>query len=199
MVLVYPLVVGLVLALLLGGDLSKLADLRLRRVSLLYLALGLQLVAFPVRALPVQVGDSTAVVLWLVSYGLLAVATALNIRRAGLPLIAAGLVANVAAVVANGGHMPVLPEAMHAAGYAYDVHYNSAAIASPHLAWLVDRWAAPRWLPGANVFSVGDVLIALGGVLFPLGATGAVRRLRLRLRGPAPQPVWQVLEAKREA
>jgi hypothetical protein len=95
--------------------------------------------------------------------------------------------------------MPVLPEAMHAAGYAYDVHFNSAATASPHLAWLVDRWAAPHWLPGANVFSVGDVLIALGGILFPLGATGALHRLRRRRRGVAPPPAWQVLEANREA
>jgi hypothetical protein len=193
MVLVYPLVLGLVLAPLLGGDLRKLTDLRLRGVSLLYLALGLQLVAFPVHALPVRVGDSAAVVLWLLSYALLAAATALNIRRPGILLIAAGVVANVAAVVANGGHMPVLPEAMHAAGRAYGVHYNSAAIASPHLAWLVDRWAAPRWLPGANVFSVGDILIALGGVVFPIAATG-VARPRLRR-----QRSWRALEAKREA
>jgi hypothetical protein len=199
MVLVYPLLLGLLVAPLLGGDLRRLTDLRLRGVSLLYLALGLQLVAFPVRALPVQVGDATAVVLWLLSYGLLAVATALNIRRAGLPLIAAGLLANVAAVVANGGHMPVLPEAMDAAGYAYDVHFNSAATVSPHLAWLVDRWAAPRWIPGANVFSVGDVLIAVGGMLFPLGATGALQRLRSRRKGTAPPPALHVLEANREA
>src|SRR5207253_208710 len=48
MVLVYPLVLGLVLAPLFGGDVRRLADLRLRGVSLLYLALALQLVAFPV-------------------------------------------------------------------------------------------------------------------------------------------------------
>src|SRR5205814_541969 len=96
MVLAYPLLLGLLVAPLLGGDLRRLADLRLRGVSLLYLALGLQLVAFPVHALPVQVGDSAAVALWLVSYVLLAAATALNIRRPGILLIAAGVVANVA-------------------------------------------------------------------------------------------------------
>src|SRR5438132_7608581 len=105
MVLVYPLVLGLVLAPLFGGDVRRLADLRLRGVSLLYLALALQLVAFPVRALPLRVGDSGGVVLWLVSYGCLAVATALNFRRPGLPLVAAGIFANVAAILANGGHM----------------------------------------------------------------------------------------------
>ena len=184
MVLVYPLVLGLLLAPLLGGDLRRLADLRLRGVSLLYLALALQLVAFPIHALPVRVGDSGAVGLWLASYACLAVATGLNLDRPGLPLVAAGIVANVAAVAANGGHMPVLPDAMHAAGHAYQVHFNSVATPTPQLAWLVDRWAAPRWVPSANFFSVGDVLIALGGLVFPLAATGAaLSRVPRRARG----------------
>jgi len=186
MVLLYPLVLGVLLAPLAGGDLRRLAHLRLRGVSLLYLALALQLVAFPVRALPLRVGESGAVGLWLVSYACLAVATALNIDRPGLPLIAAGIAANVAAIVANGGHMPVLPEAMHAAGHAYEIHYNSLATPTPHLGWLVDRWAAPRWVPGANFFSVGDVLVALGGLVFPLAAAGAVAP-RLPRRGRASE------------
>ena len=180
MVLVYPLLLGLVLAPLLGGDLRRLADLRLRAIPLFYLALALQLVAFPILATPWDVPDRVAVALWLASYACLAAAAACNFRRPGVPLVAAGLVANLAAILANGGHMPVLPEAMRAAGRSYDVHFNSAAMAEPHLAWLVDRWAAPDWIPNANVFSVGDVLIALGGVVFPLAATGAGRMLLRR-------------------
>jgi hypothetical protein len=179
-VLAYPLLLGLVLAPLLGGDLRRLADLRLRAIPLFYLALALQLVAFPIHATPWSVPDGAAVALWLGSYACLALAAAANIRRFGMPLVAAGLVSNLLAILSNGGHMPVLPQAMRAAGRSYDVLYNSAAIAQPHLAWLVDRWAAPGWIPNANVFSVGDVLIALGGLLFPLAATGAGR---LRLRG----------------
>ena len=178
MVLAYPLLLGLVLAPLLGGDLRRLADLRLRAIPLLYLALALQLVAFPVLATPWRPSDRAAVALWLASYACLVAATAANLRRPGIPLVAAGLVANLAAILANGGHMPVLPEAMRAAGRAYDVHFNSAALAAPHLSWLVDRWAAPGWIPHANVFSVGDVLIALGGLVFPLAATGACRLRR---------------------
>ena len=178
MSLVYPLLLGILLAPLLGGDLRRLGDLRLRGVRLIYLALGLQLAAFPVGAMPWHPSDAAGVGLWLVSYACLAMATALNIRRGGMPLVAAGLVSNLAAIIANGGHMPVLPSAMRAAGEAYHVHFNSAALATPHLAWLVDRWAVPGWIPLANVFSIGDVLIALGGVLFPLFATGALARHR---------------------
>jgi hypothetical protein len=32
----------------------------------------------------------------------------------------------------------------------------------PQLAALVDRWAVPHWIPLGNVYSVGDVLIAIG-------------------------------------
>ena len=56
----------------------------------------------------------------------------------------------------------------------------TAVLPSPHLAWLVDRWAAPAWIPWGNVFSVGDVLIAAGGLVFALGATGVLRVARLR-------------------
>jgi hypothetical protein len=181
MALVFPLLIGLALAPLLGGDLRRLADLRLRAIRVFYLALALQLIAFPAGAMPWHPSDTAAVALWLASYACLVVATALNIERGGIPLVAAGLVTNLTAIVANGGHMPVLPAAMHASGRDYQVHFNSAADATPHLAWLVDRWAAPGWIPLANVFSVGDVLIAVGGVVFPLAVTGAWRLHRLNV------------------
>ena len=56
--------------------------------------------------------------------------------------------------------MPVRGAALRAAGTDYEVHNNSIQLAKPHLAALVDRWAAPHWVPLANVYSVGDVLIA---------------------------------------
>jgi hypothetical protein len=40
----------------------------------------------------------------------------------------------------------------------------------------------PAWVPYGNVFSAGDVLIAAGGFVFALAATGALDRLRLRAR-----------------
>jgi hypothetical protein len=43
-------------------------------------------------------------------------------------------------------------------------------------------------VPWGNVFSVGDVLIAAGGLVFALAATGALRRGRLMLpRRPSAQ------------
>jgi hypothetical protein len=178
MALALPLLAGFVLAPLLGGRWSRIGRFRLRLVWLFYVAIALQLIAFPVKVLPWHTSDRIGVVLWLISYGLFAAAVAANFRIPGIPLIAAGLVSNLLAITTNGGHMPALPSALRAAGlhFATGHNRNSAVLPTPHVAWLVDRWAAPSWVPLANVFSVGDVLIMAGGLLFALGVTGALDR-----------------------
>jgi uncharacterized protein DUF5317 len=172
MVLAWPLLLGLAVAPLLGGRWSRLADLRLRLPAVFYLAFVLQLIAFPFSTLPWRTPDRVGIVLWLVSYGLLAVGAACNMRLPGVPLVAVGMASNLAAILTNGGHMPALPSALRAAGLHFQQSRNSTRLSSPHLAWLVDRWATPHWVPLGNVFSAGDVLIAAGGVVFALAATG---------------------------
>jgi hypothetical protein len=80
---------------------------------------------------------------------------------------------NLVAIVSNGGRMPATPEAMEAAGLDFAVKHNSVASAEPNVAWLVDRFAAPDWVPLTNVFSVGDAVIALGAFALVFAATGA--------------------------
>ncbi len=186
MALALPLLAGLAVAPLLGGRWSLLGRVRLRALGFFYVGLALQVAAFPAGHLPWRTPDGVAVGLWLASYVVLAVALAVNLRSVpGVPLVGAGLVLNVVAVVANGGHMPALPAALQAAGMHFTQSRNSVALAHPHLAWLVDRWAAPGWVPYGNVFSVGDVLIAAGSVLFALVATGALTSVRgARARPP---------------
>jgi hypothetical protein len=55
-----------------------------------------------------------------------------------------------------------------------------ACPSAPRFSWLVDRWAAPDWIPWANLFSVGDLLIAAGGLLFGLAATRPTAGTALR-------------------
>jgi len=168
MSLALPVVAALALGLALGGRLGNLAQLRLRAVWLFFAAFALQVVAFPFTFLPWRTDETVASALWLVSYALLVAAAGLNLRIPGVAIVTLGMGSNVAAIVANGGTMPVLPEAMYEAGRQEATLNNSTAAADPHLAWLVDRWAAPDWVPLANVFSVGDVVIAAGAVVIVL-------------------------------
>jgi hypothetical protein len=153
----------------LGGRLSALADLRLRWSWLIVAAIGLQIVAFP-SALPWHTGDTAATWLWVGSYALLVLATVANGHIPGMRFVAVGMGFNLAAIVANGGHMPALPEAAAHGGLSSGIDNNSQTLADPHLAMLVDRWAAPGWLPLANVFSIGDVLLFIGAFALVLPA-----------------------------
>lgn len=201
MVLALPVALGVVLGLVAGGDLRAVAKLRLRHLELFYLALGLQVVAFPFSFLPWTTNDHVATSMWLASYAILGVAAIVNREIVGVPVIAAGMLSNVIAVVANGRHMPALPSALRAAHKHYAVHFNSAASARPHLPWLVDRWAVPRWIHLGNVYSVGDVVIAVGVVLFVVAAMEPrLRKQRVEApRGAAPEPASQVVPAPASA
>lgn len=172
MSLALPVLAGLGVRLLLGGRLDRLAELHLRAWWLFLAAFTIQVIAFPFGFLPWRVEPSRATALWLVSYGLLVVAVVLNRRITGVLLVGLGMGLNVAAIVANGGTMPVLPHAMRSAGADYVTRANSTAAPEPRLSWLVDRWAAPDWVPLANVFSIGDVVIALGAFVLVVVAMG---------------------------
>jgi hypothetical protein len=172
MALALPVAAALAVGLAAGGKVGALAQLRLRAVWLVFAALALQLVAFPLPWFPWETGESAASALWLASFALLIVAAALNARITGVPVIAAGMLLNLVAILANGGTMPVTPGALEAAGESYVTNANSTALQSPTFSWLVDRWAAPEWVPFANVFSIGDVLIAVGAFVLVLAAMG---------------------------
>ncbi len=166
--------VGLVVGKLAGGRLGALADTRIAGKQLVFAALGLQVIAFPFDFLPWTTPTSVARIVWLVSFALLVVMLVLNRTLRGAVVVAAGLTCNLVAVVANHGLMPVRLEALRASGTDYHVHNNSIQLGHPNLAWLIDRWGAPHWLPLANVFSVGDVLIAVGTVVAIAGAMRTV-------------------------
>jgi hypothetical protein len=61
--------------------------------------------------------------------------------------------------------MPASPSALAALGAGIGAHTNSILVEHPALEPLTDVFATPTWLPFANVFSVGDVLIGLGVVV----------------------------------
>jgi Family of unknown function (DUF5317) len=179
-------------AVLRPGSLPRFARLPVRAVWLLPLALGLQvLVVNVIPSLPHALGAFVHVA----SYGLLAGFLALNIRLPGMPLVVTGTAANAVTIAINGGVLPASASALHAAGWSAGTEEfaNSAVVASPRLAFLGDVFVTPPWIPFANVYSIGDVLIALGIVVHVLGATrrrarhhadspGILRRLA---RGPA--------------
>jgi hypothetical protein len=158
---------GVIVGAAFGGRVSALADLRFRGTWMIVVAVAAQVAAFPSTALPWSTGDAVATFMWVGSYALLIAATFRNGQIHGIGFVGLGMTCNLVAILANGGHMPALPHAAAATGVD-GVHANSAAMAHPHLAFLVDRWVAPGWVPLANVFSIGDVILFASGFVVVL-------------------------------
>lgn len=158
--------IGLVLLSvpLLGGKLGRLADVEIRVPWLLVAAIGIQILVISV----VPRGSPLAHrALHVGSYGLVGVFLWVNRRLPGLMLIAFGGAMNFVAIAANGGVMPESASAFSASGLA-DVtgtFSNSAPMGAPKLHFLGDIFAIPRSWPLHNVFSLGDVCIAIGVVV----------------------------------
>jgi hypothetical protein len=111
-----------------------------------------------------------------------------NLAIPGLGLVAVGALSNLVAITANGGQMPASPDAMAFLGKTVNAGYsNSAVVEAPALAPLTDVFALPPFLPFANVFSVGDVLIGLGvlAVIVTAMRRGASGNLTRRYSRPS--------------
>ena len=184
----YALIIGLALGALLGGRISNLGRLELRWAPLAVAGLLTQVVLFaePVAARvgslgsPIYVASSAAVLVVLLR----------NLEIAGLRVVAVGAVSNLVAIVANGGSMPASAEALEALGKSVGEGYsNSVEAVRPVLPGLTDIYALPPWLPFANVFSIGDLLIGVGTVIaVSHGMRGEGGAWRNRPHGP-PTPV----------
>jgi hypothetical protein len=161
-----------------GGDLRRLGDLRFRGSWVVLFALLAQIVVLSV--IPGENRTALASV-HLATYAAAGWFVVLNRRVPGILVVAVGGASNAVAIAANGGQLPASRAAVVRAGLHLDPHQfvNSGVMAHPHLGFLGDVFAIPSWLPLANVFSIGDVLILCGV------AWGAHRACRSRL-----VPTW---------
>jgi hypothetical protein len=160
MFVLYAIQIGIVVGYLLGGRLDRLAGLRLRWVPLILLGLAVQAAIFT-DAGGRLVGDAGPA-LYIASTAAVFVAVLRNVRVPGVALIAIGAGCNLAAIVANAGYMPADAAAMASIGGLPPGYINSDVVEHAALLPLTDQFALPSWLPLANVFSVGDVLIGVG-------------------------------------
>ena len=162
MFILYAVVIGLVIGLLAGGRLAGLAahpDPLAGRLIVGGLVIQVVLFSRPGRD---RVGDLGPWI-YVASTVLVVAAVLRNWAIPGMPVVAAGAACNLAAIVANGGYMPAEPGRHRGAGQGRPGDRSTRTARSspdPALWLLTDIFALPRWLPFANVFSIGDVLIA---------------------------------------
>ena len=179
MFILYAVLAGLVVGVLSGGSAGRLGDLRFSWAPLIALGMTAQVALFST-----PLGDAlgaAAPVVYVASTLAVLAAVARNLAIPGLALVLAGGASNLVAICANGGYMPVSPDALVALGRLPQAGYsNSRLLDGVVLGPLTDLFAMPAWLPAANIFSVGDVGIGLGAAIAIVAAMHGRGPLRPR-------------------
>lgn len=171
MVLLWAIVLGLLIGLVRHRGLAHLARLRLRASWLVLLAMLVQILILPLGP------GAKPIVTWgmeffhIGSYLLLLLFALINFRERALWPMALGMLSNFLVITVNGGHMPASLDALRAAGRTATVEKlltdgisgNVIAMSEQtKLNFLGDIFWLPGWVPFANAFSVGDVLLGAG-------------------------------------
>ncbi|MFQ6090270.1 MAG: DUF5317 domain-containing protein [Candidatus Bipolaricaulia bacterium] len=174
MFLLWAVLLGLLIGFLRRGSLVNLARLRLSGLWLILVALVIQLLIFPLGSAEPLVKAGTAY-LHLLSYLFLLAFIGLNWRYFEILLMGAGLALNLLVITVNGGYMPASASALRRAGLERVAaileqglpHGNTVLLsATTKLNLLGDILYVPSAVPLANAFSIGDLLLALGIILF---------------------------------
>ncbi|MGH2555123.1 MAG: DUF5317 domain-containing protein [Actinomycetota bacterium] len=181
-------VLAVVTVPLTGGRLLALGEVRVGWAWTLPAALAAQILVVSVApGAPTPIPEG----LHLGSYVLAGAFLAANVRNIpGLWLMSLGGALNVLAIAVNRGTMPASAGALVSAGLdVAEVGFaNSAAVPGARLAWLGDVFAIPEGWPLSNVFSIGDVVLAVGVVVAIHGICGSKIALRRRSHAVAPTP-----------
>lgn len=171
MVLLWAILLGLLIGLMRHRGLAHLAQLKLRAGWLVLLAVLLQILILPLGS------GSKPIVTWgmeffhIGSYLFLLLFAVLNYREKALWLMALGMLANFIVITVNGGHMPASLDALRTAGRTATVKKLLTDGVSGNvilmsettkLNFLGDIFWLPSWVPFANAFSIGDLLLGIG-------------------------------------
>ena len=176
MILLIAVLVSIGVAFIRGGRFGSLSRTALRFGWLALLAFTVQAfeIYAPLLSSTGLFGSRTLILMG--TYVLLVAVVLANYRTAGITLIGIGLVLNLVVMLANGGFMPIAPEALKAAGLpqlALGAEAGARVLnakdillpASQTRLWILsDIMVIPP--PFKSVFSVGDVSIALGAFVY---------------------------------
>lgn len=160
---------GLLIGLVRGGSVARLAQLRVRLAWLAGLAWGVQVVLF---SSPLAVSlDRWAAAIHLASIVLVGIVIVANRSMPGVALFGLGLLLNAVVITANGGFMPVSEAALAAVGN----EARSEALDRGERAQksVLMRPDSPLWVlgdvlpvpPVKRVYSIGDLVAAVGALL----------------------------------
>lgn len=170
MFLCASVLLALLIGLARGGKWQNLSTFKFKKTWLVILAMLLQLTIFnPLWDKYVGAGLISNY-LYVLSIVILVIFLLINVNISGLRILGLGIISNGAAIVANGGHMPsslealkrILPQETINQLQSGSAAYNVVLITDEtKFSFLCDLF----YIPNINVYSVGDIFIALGAFM----------------------------------
>lgn len=170
MLILYFVLIGILLGYITGGRLKNLAGRQFRLIWLAVFAFLVQIIIFS--GIPfLKLGSFAITIIHLLSYLCLIAFILLNIIIPGILLIGLGILSNALVIFLNGGYMPTYSENLKNTSVAANaqvlvqsgtVNNSSEITSNTILPWLGDIFYLPAWIPFSNVFSIGDIIIAVG-------------------------------------
>ena len=185
---------ALVIAVLIGGDVRRLSQIKIRHLELLLAAFAVKVAVALLGTTHSQVAVNFARPLNVIGAVLLLAVVWFNRRIPGALLFGAGLSLNLIVILAFGGRMPVL--------LPHDVDPNSpvlallkggldplhVALAHPQGLWFIgDIFSIPGLGGHSSLVSIGDLLMAAGGGWLII---------RCSQRAPALPPAYSSIPSK---
>jgi len=168
------LTVSVLLAVLVGlargGKWSNLGAFKFKKIWLVVIALAMQLLVFnSIWDRHVGPGMQTSLIYWA-SIILVVLFALANAGVKGFRLLGAGVLLNSLAIAANGGSMPSSLEALEKILTAEKIDQLVNGMASYNVILISDTTKLKYlcdifYIPGVNVYSIGDGLIAVGAFL----------------------------------
>lgn len=160
---------ALVVAVIVGGDVRRLSQIRVRHPELLIGAFGLKIVVALLGLAQSELVVNIARPLNIVGAALLLAVVWFNRRVPGALLFGAGLVLNLAAIVSYAGRMPVVlprgidPSSARLAALRNGLDPLHVLLPQPYGPWFIgDIFSIPSPVGRSSLVSIGDILMAAG-------------------------------------
>lgn len=175
MFIIYAVILGIITGYIAGGRLRWLIHRPLHWNGLAISAFLIQIVIYSGMSFIELVPETIIIILHVISYLILLLFVFLNRKVIGIPIIGIGILLNSLAIFSNGGYMPTplqsvkntsMEKCAEAIGQSNAINNSIAMTGDTMLPWLCDIFHLPPWLPLSNVFSIGDIFIAVGVCLF---------------------------------
>jgi len=175
MFFVIVVAIAIIITIICGGRLENLMQCKFKHAWLVILATSIKVISFSNLHSFFGISNIHIPYMRIISMFMVVLFIGLNISLRGLWLVGVGLICNMLPIVFNGGYMPVKAEYIPLIASSRDLEKLSSGLPAYNFiptshetsfSFLADIFLMPDWVPMSKVFSVGDVLITIGGIIF---------------------------------